>query len=92
MKNKILTFEDFINDEKYVSKEEKMEIDFQVELIGKLIEAREKNGLSQRELAKVSNVKQPMIARIESLKSSPQINTICKLLLPLGYKLTISQI
>ena len=42
MKNKILTFEDFINDEKYVSKEEKMEIDFQVELIGKLIEARKK--------------------------------------------------
>ncbi len=54
-----------------------------------MIEAREAKGLSQRELAKLSGVKQPAIARIESMKSTPQIDTILKVLVPLGYTLEI---
>ena len=37
--------------------EEREQINFQVALIGKMIEAREERGLSQRELAKLSGVK-----------------------------------
>lgn len=54
-----------------------------------MIEVREKKGLSQRELAKMAGVQQPAIARLESLKTTPQIDTIFKILNPLGYTLAI---
>lgn len=79
-------------DESRVTPEERRKIDFEVELIGKMIEAREKKGYSQRELAELSGVKQPAIARMESLKSTPQIDTLLKILAPLGYTLSITPI
>lgn len=86
------TFADYLNDETKVSKAEKAQVEFEAELIGKLVEAREAKGLSQRELAEISGVKQPAIARIESLKSTPQIDTLFKILSPLGYTLSITPI
>jgi len=90
MAKKINTFKEYIDDKERVTPEERALIDFDVELIGKLIEAREAKGYSQRELAEISGIKQPAIARMESLKSTPQIDTIIKVLRPLGYKLTIT--
>lgn len=83
------TLNDYLKDETKVDKAQLAQIEFEVQLIGKLIEAREKKGLSQRELSKLSGVKQPAIARLESLKSTPQIDTLFKILSPLGYKLDI---
>ena len=88
----INTFADYMADESRVTPEERRKIDFEVELIGKMIEAREKKGYSQRELAELSGVKQPAIARMESLKSTPQIDTLLKILAPLGYTLSITLI
>lgn len=88
----INTFAEYMDDESRVTPEEKRKIDFEVELIGKMIEAREKKGYSQRELAELSGVKQPAIARMESLKSTPQIDTLLKILAPLGYTLSITPI
>lgn len=92
MAKKIKTFDDFMNDSRYVTKNDKREIDFQVDLISKLIEVREKKGYTQRELATICNVKQPEIARIESLKCSPQVDTLFRLLAPLGYTLSIKAV
>lgn len=83
------TFNDMYEDDAFLSPEKRAEIDFEVSIIGKMIEAREAKGLSQRELAEMSGVKQPAIARMESLKSTPQIDTLLKLLIPLGYTLEI---
>lgn len=83
------TLSDYLNDEKKVSAAEKAQIEFETALIGKLITAREEKGLSQRELAEISGVKQPAIARLESMRSTPQIDTLFKLLSPLGYTLSI---
>ena len=88
----INTFAEYMADESRVTPEESRKIDFEVELIGKMIEAREKKGYSQRELAELSGVKQPAIARMESLKSTPQIDTLLKILAPLGYTLSITPI
>lgn len=85
----LYTFADMMNDETIVSKDLKAQIEFETMLIGKLIEAREVKGLSQRDLAELSGVKQPAIARLESMKSTPQINTLFKILTPLGYTLSI---
>lgn len=86
---KIKTFTDYINDESRVSPAEKEKINFEVKLIGKMIEAREEKGLSQRELAEICGVKQPAIARLESMKTTPQIDTLFKILNPLGYTISI---
>ena len=80
---------DYMNDETRVSPAERERINFEVAIIGKMIEAREEKGLSQRELAAMSGVKQPAIARLESMKTTPQIDTLFKVLYPLGYTIEI---
>lgn len=90
MKKEITSFADYMADETRVSPVEREKINFEVALIGKMIEAREAKGISQRELAKLSGVKQPAIARIESMKTMPQIDTLLKVLTPLGYTLSIT--
>ena len=85
----IKTFSDYMNDDTRVSLAEREKINFEIEHIGKMIEAREKKGLSQRELAEISGVKQPAIARLESMKATPQIDTLFKVLNPLGYTISI---
>jgi len=47
------TFSDYMNDETRVSPAERERINLEVALIGKMIEAREEKGLSQRGLAEV---------------------------------------
>lgn len=90
--NKYKTFNEMFQDDECVSPEERERINFQVSLIGKMIEAREKKGLSQRQLAELSGVRQPAIARMESMKSTPQVDTLLKILAPLGYTLSITPI
>lgn len=85
----LTTFDDLWNDPKFATEDEKEQIDFQVALIGKIIEAREKKGFSQAKLAEAAGVKQPAIARLEKMKAVPQIDTLMKILRPLGYRLEI---
>ena len=86
---KTTNFRDFYNDDNNVSASERAKIEFEVELIGKLIEAREANGLTQAQLAEAAGIKQSAVARLESLKATPQIDTLFKVLTPMGYKLAI---
>jgi predicted transcriptional regulator len=88
-KTEYTDFSDLYNDPAYIDPAEKAKIDFEVALIGKMIEAREQKGLSQKELADLAGLKQPAIARLESMKATPQIDTLFKVLQPLGYKLEI---
>lgn len=44
------TFNEMYEDDEFLSPEKRAEIDFEVSIIGKMIEAREAKGLSQREL------------------------------------------
>ena len=83
------TFSDYMNDETRVTPAERERINFEISLIGKMIEAREEKGLSQRELAEISGVKQPAIARLERMKATPQIDTLFRVLHPLGYTIEI---
>ncbi len=82
-------FRDFYNDDNNVSPAERAKIEFEVELIGKLIEAREAKGLTQEQLAEAAGLKQSAVARLERMKVTPQIDTLFKVLTPMGYKLTI---
>ncbi|SFU98798.1 helix-turn-helix domain-containing protein [Butyrivibrio sp. INlla21] len=87
MKDNFKTWEEARNE--LYTPEEISESDLRVALMGELVKARKELGLSQRELEKISGVKQPVIARIESGVSSPKLDTVVKLLAALGKKLTI---
>lgn len=65
------------------------ESDLRVALIGELIKARQEKGISQKKLEELSGVKQPVIARMERGITSPQIDTLMKVLAPLGKTLAI---
>ena len=82
-------FNDLWNDPSFITDDEKYKIDFEVSLIGKLIEARECKGLSQKQLADMCGLKQSAIARLERMGATPQIDTLMKVLKPLGYRLEI---
>ena len=69
--------------------EEIAESDLRVALIGELIKARTEKGISQKKLEELSGVKQPIIARMERGTTNPQINTLLKVLAPLGKTLAI---
>ena len=60
-----------------------------VALIGELIKARQERGISQKKLEELSGVKQPIIARMEKGTTNPQIDTVLKVLAPLGKTLAI---
>lgn len=72
-----------------ITQEEEMAIKLEMDIIRATIEARKKNNLTQRELSKISGIKQPVIARIEKQTNSPQIYTLLKLLYPMGYTLRV---
>jgi ribosome-binding protein aMBF1 (putative translation factor) len=83
------TFSDLWNDKSLLTEDEKAEIDLKIALVGQLIEAREKKGVSQKRLAEMSGLKQPALARLEKGRATPQIDTLIRALKPLGYKLAI---
>lgn len=58
--------------------EEITESDLRVAVIGEQIKARNEKGLSQRELSSLSDIAQPVIARIEKETSCPNQETIIK--------------
>lgn len=74
---------------KLFTPEEIVESDLRVALIGELIRARQELGISQKKLEELSGVKQPVIARLERGATNPQLDTILKILAPLGKTLAI---
>lgn len=76
-------------DKGYLTPEEIAASDLRVALIGELIKATQEKGLSQKKLAELSGVKQPIIARMETGTTCPQLDTILKILAPLGKTLAI---
>ena len=83
------TFDDLWNDPALLTDVEKDEIQLKIDFVGKLIEAREQKGISQRQLAEMCGLKQPAIARLEKMQATPQIDTLFRILKPLGYTLEI---
>ncbi|MCD8052580.1 MAG: helix-turn-helix domain-containing protein [Lachnospiraceae bacterium] len=72
-----------------LTEEERAESNLRVALIGELIKARQEKGISQKKLEEMSGVKQPIIARMEKGYTNPQIDTVLKILAPLGKTLAV---
>jgi len=63
-----------------------------VAIMSELIKARNEKNISQRDLEHLSGVKQPIISRMESGLTSPQLDTVLKVLGALGKTLYIGDI
>jgi transcriptional regulator with XRE-family HTH domain len=69
--------------------EEKEEIEIISNLVSVIIKRRIELGLSQRDLAALTGIKQPAIARLETLGSIPRLDTLIKILKALGIKIDL---
>lgn len=72
-----------------ITPEQEVAIRLEMDIIQATIEARKKAKMSQSELSRKTGIKQPAIARFENGTHSPNINTLIKMLVPLGYGLRI---
>lgn len=72
-----------------LSEEEESRIALEKELIRTMAKIREDKGMTQAELAELCHVKQPVIARMEAGTHSPQVDSLLKVLVPLGYTLQV---
>ena len=87
------TWEDYKNHVKAQSLDEKENMERIEELnaiIGKMIIRREELGMSQRDLAKKCRITQSALARLESCRTTPQLDTMLKVLKPLGLTLSVT--
>jgi len=75
--------------EELFTAEEIRESDLRVAIISELIKARNEKKISQRELEELSGVKQPIISRMEAGTTSPQLDTVLRVLAPLGKTLAV---
>ena len=88
MINMSTTWKELRNDLK-ISDEAENIIKLEKDIIRTMVNIREEKGLAQAELAWLCDVKQPVIARMESSVHSPQINRLLRILTRLGYTLEI---
>lgn len=80
-----------IQDKDEYIKNEQTLLDQEYTLLEKLSQIRKNKKLSQRDLAKLIGIKQPMLAKIEKGKNSPQLNTLLNILNSLGYEIVLQK-
>ena len=78
-----------LRNELTITEEDEQMIALEKELIMTLARIREEKGLTQAQMAELCGVSQPTIARMERATHSPQLDSLFKILVPLGYTLQI---
>lgn len=89
------TWDDYKKHVKNIDPENKKDLE-EIEnlsaIIGAIIEQRRHLGMSQRDLAAMCDIPQSSIARIESFRTTPNLDTLLKIMRPLRLKLAVSAI
>ena len=78
--------------EQILTPEERGASNLRVAMMVELAAARAEKGISQKKLEALSGVKQPVIARMEKGYTSPQLDTVLKVLATLGKTLYIGDL
>lgn len=89
------TWDDYKNYVKSIDEQAKEDLEIvenTAAIITAMIKQRNEMGISQRELATICGMPQSSVARIESHKTTPNLETIMKLLKPLGLRLAVAAI
>lgn len=74
-----------------VGKEIIEEAEIEAAIISDMIKQRSAMGLSQRDLAEMCDIPQSSIARIETGKITPRLDTLLKILKQLGLTLSVTE-
>ncbi len=85
------TWEDFKKNSKEISsitKEDVEEMEELATIISAIIERRNELGLSQRDLAEICGLPHSSVARIEACQVKPKVETLIKIMKPLGLRLS----
>lgn len=72
-----------------ISESEIMHIELVADLVDEIKDKREKLGLTQKELAERTGLKQSAIARMESGGAIPRLDTILKVAIAMGMKFSL---
>ena len=89
------TWEDLKKDTKKLNnivKEDIEEMEILAHIINAIIERRNEMGISQRELANICGLPHSSVARIESCAVKPKVETLIKIMKPLGLTLVAKTI
>lgn len=87
------TWDEYKNHVKVINDEERRnmeEIEEMTTIVSSIIKRRQELGISQRSLAERCGIPQSSIARIETLKTTPKLDTLIKLLQALDLKLQVA--
>lgn len=66
-----------------------LDMEEMADIVSTICKKREEMGITQRELAKLCNVPQSTVARIETYKTSPTLETLIKITRELGLKIAV---
>ena len=89
------TWQDYKNHVKSIDENNRIlmeEIDELTSIVSAMIDKRTALGITQRELAQLCGLPQSSIARIESGRTTPKLDTLLKIIHPLGLKLKLVSI
>ena len=87
------TWEDFKKDAKNtndVARQDIEEMESLANIVSAIIERRNELGYSQRDLAKICGLPHSSVARIEACTVKPNVETLIKIMKPLGLTLSVS--
>lgn len=89
------TWQDYKNYVKSIDSESQHDME-QIEelssIVSSIIKRRNELGISQRALAEQCGIPQSSVARIETFKTMPKLDTLLKLMHPLGLKIQVAAI
>ena len=88
------TWDSYKDHEKKVGPDTKRDIEKMENLaaiVSKMVEKRNDLGITQRDLAAMCGIPQSSVARIESFQTKPNLDTLLKIMQPLGLKLVVAQ-
>ncbi len=86
------TWEDYKKEAKAINemtKQDIEEMEVLAVIINSIIERRNELGYSQRELAEICGVPHSSVARIEACTVKPNVETLIKIMRPLGLSLSV---
>ncbi len=88
-KNNIFTFIDEVEKNDETLKKWGDYYRIEESIIETIVKTRKNKGLSQKQVAELTGLKQPAIARIENNANSPQLDTLIKIVDALGLKIEV---
>lgn len=91
-KNNIFTFIDEVEKNDETLKKWGDYYRIEESIIETIVKTRKNKGLSQKQVAELTGLKQPAIARIENNANSPQLDTLIKIVDALGLKIEVKDV